>query len=400
MGKGLLGVASAIAVLTLLSKGFGFFRELVVAAGFGAGVAKDAYTAAYIIPAFSLIMLGGLTGPFHTGAQKVMTAMRGRGEDEAVPGVMATILLAVTLIMGALSVVAYFEAPWLIRLVASQASPDVFAMAVAQLRVMSPLVLIGGLVGILCGISNDRGDFTLPSLSPLIASVAVIVAVLWRRGDPMALAWGTMLGGVGQLLLQAPAGVQLLRSGPIRWEFKHAEVHSLFWLLLPASISSTVGTLNVIIGTNFASALPKGQIGIFDYANKLIQLPLGILMTALLIPVFPLLTQAVVAGDQDGLFRRLNQGISTIALSTLPLIAVFVAAGRPIVAVMYQRGAFTSDATKLTYEVLAFAALGIFTYASRDMMIRVFYALDDSRTPLLVSLFSMGTTAAGMWLVI
>lgn len=400
MGKGLLGVASAIAILTLLSKGFGFFRELVVAVSFGAGVAKDAYTAAYIIPAFSLIMLGGLTGPFHTGAQKVMTALRSRGQDEAVPGVMATILLAVTLVMGALSVLAYVAAPAMIRLVASQASPPVFALAVAQLRVMSPLVLIGGLVGILCGISNDRGDFTLPSLSPLVASIAVIAAVLLRPGDGMSLAWGTMFGGVGQFLLQAPAGVQLLRSRPWRWDFGHPEVRSLFWLLLPASISSTIGTLNVIIGTNFASALPPGEIGIFDYANKLIQLPLGILMTALLIPVFPLLTQAVVAGDREALFRRLNQGISTIALATLPLIALFVAAGRPIVAVMYQHGAFKPDATLLTYQVLAFASLGIFTYAARDLMIRVFYALDDSRTPLLVSLLSMGATAAGMALVI
>lgn len=400
MARGVLGIASAIALLTLLSKGFGFGRELVVAAVFGAGNAKDAYTAAYIIPAFSLIMLGGLTGPFHTVTQKIITTLRSRGEDDAVPGVMATIMLSVAGVMGALALAGFFGAPYLIKSVASQMRPEAFELAVRQLQVMSPLILLGALIGILCGISNDRDDFTLPSLSPLVASIAVI-AVILVRPTPMALAWGTLLGGLGQFLLQAPAAVKLFRQGALLpLKFDHPEVKGLWTLLFPASVSSTIGTLNVIIGTNFASSLKAGSMSVFDYANKLIQLPLGILMTALLIPLFPVMTQAVVENDQEKLFSWMNKGLATIAFATLPLIAMFIAVGHPTVAAMYERGAFDRHATDMTYMVLVFGSLGIFTYAARDLFIRVFYAMHDSRTPLMVSLFSMGLTVALMAVLI
>ncbi|MNS24359.1 putative peptidoglycan biosynthesis protein MurJ [compost metagenome] len=401
MARGLLGIASAIALLTLLSKAFGFGRELVVAAVYGAGDAKDAYTAAYIIPAFSLILLGGLTGPFHTVTQKIITTLRTRSEDHEVPAVVATILVAVSAVMGLLAVGAYFGAPWLVRAVASQLHQPAFELAIVQMRVMAPMILIGGLVGVFCGISNDRGDYTLPSLSPLIASLAIIGVILLQP-SPMALAWGTLLGAVGQFLLQAPAAWKLLREGPpvFPLRFKHPEVIGMWGLLLPASVSSTIGTLNVIIGTNFASSLPPGSMSVFDYANKLIQLPLGILMTALLIPLFPMMTQAVVANDHDALFGWMKKGLETIALATIPLMALFVAAGEPTVSVLYERGAFTPEDTRMTYMVLAIGALGIFTYAARDLFIRVFYALHDSRTPLMVSLLSMAMTAGLMALLI
>lgn len=396
MVRGVLGIASAIALLTLLSKGFGFGRELVIAAVFGADIPKDAYTAAYIIPAFSLIMLGGLTGPFHTVTQKILATLRSRGQDAEVPAVMATILLSVAAVMGTLAVGTFFGAPWLVKAVASQIQPATFDLAVLQLQVMAPLVLLGGLIGIFCGISNDRGDYALPSLSPLVASLAVIGVILLQP-SPMALAWGTLLGGVGQFLLQAPAAFKLLRAAtPWPLRFDHPEVIGMWGLLLPASVSSSIGTLNVIIGTNFASSLPQGSMAVFDYANKLIQLPLGILMTALLIPLFPVMTQAVVKGDKPELFRWMNKGLGTIALATLPLMALFVAVGEPTVAVLYERGAFRPEDTYRTYMVLALGSLGIFTYAARDLFIRVFYALNDSRTPLYVSLFSMALTAALM----
>lgn len=402
MSKGLLGVASAIAVVTLLSKAVGFGRELAIAAVFGADVGKDAYTISYIVPAFSLVMLGGLTGPFHTATQKVIATLRQQGRDAEVAGVVAAIAALVTLVMGALSVVAWAAAPWLIRAVAARATDPVFVLAVEQLRVMAPLILLGGWIGILCGVSNDQGDYARPSLSPLVASVAVIAAVLWKA-DPMLLAWGTLVGGVGQVLLQAPAAFRLWRTRPAsapRVDLRHPEVRGIWGVLLPACVSSTVGTVSVIIGTNFASSLPAGSISVFDYANKLIQLPLGILLTALLIPLFPMLTQAAVAGDRAELFRRMNQGLATIGLATFPLIALFIAAGEPLVAVVFQRGAFDATDTKLTAVVLALCSLGIWTYAARDLMIRVFYALDDGRTPLLVSLASLGVTVAAMAAVI
>lgn len=402
MARALLGIASAIALVTLLSKGVGFGRELVIAAIFGADVAKDAYTAAYIIPSFSLIMLGGLTGPFHTAIQKVIATLRQQERGDQIAGVVASIALAVTVAMGLIAIACFVGAPWLARLCAVKASEPVYLLSVAQLQIMAPLILFGGWIGILCGISNDQGDYLRPSLSPLIASLAVVAAILFRP-DPMLLAWGTLIGGVGQVLLQAPAAFKLWRSRPAGapgLDLAHPEVRGIWVVLLPACVSSTVGTIAVLIGTNFASALEAGSISVFDFANKLIQLPLGILMTALLIPLFPLLTQAAVAGDRAELFRRMNQGLMTIGFAIFPLIALFIAAGEPLVAVVYQRGAFDAHDTQMTALVLALCSLGIWAYAIRDLMIRVFYALDDGRTPLMVSVASLAVTTATMAAVI
>lgn len=396
MKGGLWRVAGSIALLTLLSKAFGFGRELVVAAGFGAGVAKDAYTAAYILPAFALVMLGGLTGPFHTGAQKILVTMRQQGEDARVPGVMTAVLCSVGLGMGLLALAVGVGAPWAIHMVASQATPAVHDLAVAQLRLMSPLVLLGAWIGVFCGISNDQQDFKTPSFGPLLASLAVIGVVLVRP-EPMALAWGTLLGGVLQFFLQLPSVVRLYAgSGAAAWkpDFAHPEVRRLWPLLVPAAVASTVGTLNVIIGTNFASSLPPGAMSVYDYANKLLQLPLGVLMTALLIPLFPRLAEAVAGGRKDRLLHFLNRGIETVSLATWPLAALFVTLGEPMVRVLYERGAFDAEATRQTALVLAIASMGLFAYALRDLMVRVFYALDDSRTPLLVSLGSLAATTA------
>ncbi|MEB3198750.1 MAG: murein biosynthesis integral membrane protein MurJ [Candidatus Sericytochromatia bacterium] len=401
MSSSLFGVASTIALLTLLSKGFGFGRELVIAGVFGASVAKDAYTAAYIIPSFSLVMLGGLTGPFHTAAQKVLATLRQQGREDDMPDVMASITLIVSLVLGACALLTYWAAPAAIRLVAFQASDATFDLAVMQLRIMAPLILLGGWIGILCGVSNDQGDFTRPSLSPLIASLAVILAVLLRP-DPLTLAWGTLLGAFGQLILQLPAAWKLW-GGSVhltRLSWRTAEAKSIWHMLLPACVSSGVGTLSVIIGTNFASSLPAGSISVFDFANKLLQLPLGILMTALLIPLFPLLTRAVVAKDDTSLTHHLNRGLTTIAYATFPLMAYFLAGGLPLVTVVYQRGAFDRQDTLATTSVLGICALGIASYAARDLMVRVFYASNDGRTPLLVSVASLALTTLGMALVV
>lgn len=402
MSRSFFGIASVIAGLTLLSKALGFGRELVIAGIFGADVAKDAYTAAYIIPSFALIMLGGLTGPFHTATQRVLATLREGGAHDEAPSVLGAVAVWVTIVMGLLATGCYVLAPMLIGAVASQASPEMSALAVQQLRIMSPLVLLGGWIGVLCGISNDQHDFARPALSPLVASVVIIVAILMQP-SPLVLAYGTLLGGIGQVLLQTPAAFMFWRETKIslsKLPYRHPAVRSVWTILLPACISSGVGTLSVIIGTNFASALAPGSISVFDFANKLIQLPLGILMTALLIPIFPLLTKAVVKQDDTELGLRLSQGLSTIAIATFPLTAIFVVSGYPLVRVIFERGAFDRMDTHATALILGILAAGIAAYAARDLIVRVFYAHNDGRTPLFVSAASLTLTAGGMAAVV
>ncbi len=389
-GRSIFGIASLIAAVTLLAKGVGFGRELVVAAFFGAGSAKDSYTIAYILPAFSLVMLGGLTGPFHTTTQKMIVNLKQQGHaDAAIKNHVASLLLGVTLLLGLFTGLCFAVAPGLIALIAPDATPAVMDLAIAQLRWMSPLILLGGIIGILCGISNEQNDFMTPSLSPLVASVAVILVTLFLAPDPMALAWGTSLGALGQLAIQLPAARRFFSGTRPSITLWNQPVQQAWQLLGPAALGSTIGTLHVMVGTRFAASLNAGSISVFDYANKLIQLPLGILMTALLIPLFPKLAAAASAHDHADLSRWLQRGIETILVLTIPLVALFVAASPSIVHCIYERGAFDHTATEQTAWILTICACGIVPYALRDLLVRAFYALNDGSVPLWTSAASI-----------
>lgn len=389
--RSVLHVAGLIAMLTLLSKGFGFGRELVIADVFGAGMAKDAFTYAYVLPAFALVMLGGLNGPFHTSALTALTRMKAQGQEDECGGVIATLFVGTALFMGLLAGLVYLAAPLLVHTILAPAAPAPVAhLTVMELRIMAPVLLFGGLNGLLCGVANAREQFSVPSLSPMVTSSSVIAAVLIFR-TPVAMALGTFIGAMGQLALQAVPLILTSKSCrlPKPVPLGHPAIRETVHLLLPAVLTSSIGTINVNIGLAFASTLAVGGTSVFDYANKLLQLPLGILLTALLVPLLPAMTRAVADQDRRMLHVWMNRGIQTVAIATFPMTVGAIVLGYPLIRFFFLRGAFTTQAAQLTYLVLAFSAMSLTAYAWRDLLTRVFYAMNDSRRPLIVGIASI-----------
>lgn len=402
----LLRAGTLIAVLALLSKGIGFLREAVIFPVFGAGAARDAYAIAYNgLPALALILLGGLNGPFHLATMACVTRLRAAKDEASIPSVLLTLMALTAAGMGALALAVCFGAPAVIGVIAPKADPEVTRLAIDQLRIMSPLLLIGGLLGVFCGISNVQDRFALPSLSPILSSVAIIGAVLiWRT--PESLAWGTLLGGSLQLIAQ---GIPVARgwkelAGPQHGlklaKVTHPAVGETFRMLVPAMASSSIGTVNVLIATAFASSLAIGVVSRFNAANLLIQLPLGIMLTALLVPMFPVMTKAAAEGDEAGLKTWMNRGFQTIAITALPMTGLLIVLGESAIRLAFERGAFTAADTRETSLILGILAVSIAAYAVRDLFTRVFYAKNKSRTPLMVTLVSIGTTFLFCWLLV
>lgn len=402
----LLRAGTLIAVLALLSKGIGFLREAVIFPLFGAGAARDAYAIAYNgLPALALILLGGLNGPFHLATMACVTRLRAAKDEASIPGVLLTLMALTAVGMGALALVVGLGAPAVIRVIAPQADPEVMRFAIEQLRIMSPLLLIGGLLGVFCGISNVQDRFALPSLSPILSSLAIIGTVLiWRT--PESLAWGTLLGGSLQLLAQ---GI------PVAWGWKelsggkggtrlasirHPAIGETIRMLVPAMASSSIGTLNVMIATAFASSLAIGVVSRFNAANLLIQLPLGIMLTALLVPMFPVMTKAAAEGDEAGLRTWINRGFQTIVIAALPMTGLLIVLGESAIRLAFERGAFTAGDTRQTALILGILALSITAYAIRDLFTRVFYARNQSRKPLMVTTISLASTFGFCWLLV
>ncbi|MFQ3584136.1 MAG: murein biosynthesis integral membrane protein MurJ [Cyanobacteriota bacterium] len=395
--RSLLSVAGLVAGATLLSKGMGFIRQALIAAVYGSGPEYSAFGVAYILPGFLLILLGGINGPFHSAIVSILKKQRDPATDdparwlESISTLVGCLLLLVTLGL-------WWGAEWVVRLNAPGASPEVHALAATQLRIMAPLALLSGLIGIGFGALNAAEHYVLPALSPLISSLAVIgilLALGWT-GIPSLIAWGTLVGAVAQWLAQVPLQMRLGLGRPrLRFEWGSPQVRAVGLLMVPAVISSGMIHINVYVDLFFASFVPGDRtIGNLGYAQLLVQTPLGILSNMVLVPLMPLYAQ--LAGDVTRwpeLRQRIRQSLMMTAILTLPLSMLLVALAEPIVQVAYQRGRFTAEVTQEVAALLMAYGLGMSCYLLRDVLVRIFYALEDGATPLRISGIAIGLNA-------
>ncbi|MEN9230735.1 MAG: murein biosynthesis integral membrane protein MurJ [Thermostichus sp. DG02_5_bins_236] len=395
--RSLLSVAGLVAGATLLSKGMGFVRQALIAAIYGSGPEYSAFGVAYILPGFLLILLGGINGPFHSAIVSILKKRRDPATDdparwlESISTLVGCLLLLVTLGL-------WWGAEWVVRLNAPGASPEVHALAATQLRIMAPLALLSGLIGIGFGALNAAEHYALPALSPLISSLAVIgilVALGWT-GIPSLIAWGVLAGAVAQWLAQVPLQMRLRLGQPrLRFEWGSPQVRAVGLLMLPAVISSGMIHINVYVDMFFASFVPGDRtIGNLGYAQLLVQTPLGILSNMVLVPLMPLYAQ--LSGDRarwPELRQRIRQSLMITAILTLPLSMLLVALAEPIVQVAYQRGRFTAEVAQEVAALLMAYGLGMSCYLLRDVLVRIFYALEDGITPLRISSMAIGLNA-------
>ena len=410
MARSLKGIAVVVTLGTLLSKVGGLVRQLVIAAAFGVGAAYDAYNYAYVLPGFLLILLGGINGPFHSAMVSVLS----RRPREEGAHILAALNTTVSSLLLAVTVLLVLAADPLITLVGPGLSSELHAIAVVQLQVMAPMALLAGLIGLGFGSLNAADEFWIPAISPLMSSLALMVGVglLWWQlggqiGSPsfamlggLVLAAATLVGAFAQWLIQLPA---LMRQGLARfklvWDWKHPGVREVWRVMGPATLSSGMLQINVFTDLFFASGIVGAAAGL-GYANLLVQTPLGLISNALLVPLLPTFARLTAPDDQPQLLARIRQGLMLSTASMVPIGALFIALGTPIVALVYERGAFDASAAQLVAALLMAYGLGMPAYLGRDVLVRVFYALGDGTTPFRSSLAGIGVNVIFDWLLV
>ncbi|MBX9692080.1 MAG: murein biosynthesis integral membrane protein MurJ, partial [Cyanobacteria bacterium] len=422
-----------VAVLSFLSKFFGLARDIVVLGAFGA--AADAYNYACLFTNNILVLFGGLGGPFHSTSVSILSA---RKTEEAARDLVGQLLFITSASLCAITILMWIFAPQLVALVVPAqelSEPDrlrLWAEIVPILRIMSPMVLIAGLVGLGAGISNSYKEFFWPSLSPAVANIAIIVAVLlwwlvpgvsrdagahlagmagsclgmmqklssgtgfWQISSilqcflwmPIAglliLGVGTLVGAIGQLFVQLPG---MMRAKPRFSNFKlTAGLKEYLIMLGPATISTSVGQINVYIDSFFVSSLEPGSMSAIVNANRLIQLPLGVLLTAMLVPILPRFTEQIASGEVEEMKKELSKSLRIVWFLVIPLVTMLLAIPEPIVKLLFERGQFGEEMRYLVVTALMFLVPQAFFYIPRDLVTRAFYAHQDSTTPFRVGM--------------
>jgi putative peptidoglycan lipid II flippase len=403
--RSLAGIAGIVAAATLISKLFGLVRQQVVAAAFGLGAAADAFNYAYTIPGFLLILLGGINGPFYSA---VVSVLAKRKQEEAAP-LVETIMTLVGGVLLIIAIILFLFAPNIIDLFAPGLrlldKELVREIAIRQLRIMTPMALLAGLIGIGFGVLNAANQFWLPSISPLFSSVTVIIGlgILYLQiGNKISAPEYAMIGGIVlagstvagailqwlvQVIVQARSGLGRFR---LRFDFHQPGVKEVVKIMLPATFSSGMLQINLYTDLFFASLIPVvGVAAGLASASLLVQTPLGIISNVILVPLLPIFSRLTEPQDWHELKLRIRQGLVLSAFTMLPLGALMVTLALPIVRVVYERGAFNFDNSALVSSLLVANGLGMFIYLARDVLVRVFYALGDGGTPFRISMFNI-----------
>jgi putative peptidoglycan lipid II flippase len=397
--RSLSGIAGIVAVATLISKVFGLVRQQAIAAAFGVGAAVDAYSYAYVIPGFLLILLGGINGPFHSA---IVSVLAKRDKSEAGP-IVETITTLVGAILLLVTIVLILFSGFFIDLVGPGLRPEVRAIAIQQLQIMAPMAVLAGLIGIGFGTLNAADMYWLPSVSPLFSSITLIgglgilalqlgsqiTAPKYVLLGGMVLAWGTLSGAILQWLVQLGAqwrsGMGTLR---LRFNWKLPGVDEVLRVMGPATLSSGMLQINVYTDLFFASTI-QGAAAAMSYAGLLVQTPLGIISNVILVPLLPVFSRLAAPENWPELKVRIRQGLLLTAITMLPLSALMVTLAVPIVKVVYERGAFKNQASQLVASLLIAYGIGMFVYLGRDVLVRVFYALGDGETPFRISIVNI-----------
>lgn len=397
--RSLSSIAGIVGIATLISKVVGLVREQIVAAAFGVGAVANAYAYAYVIPGFLLILLGGINGPFHSALVSVLAK---REQKDSAP-LIETVTTLVTTVLLLVTIVLIIYASVFIDLIAPGLDAQVRDIAILQFRVMAPLAVFAGLVGIGFGSLNASNQYWLPSLSPLFSSLTIILGVgglYWYLGDSInepeylrlgsfVLAITTLAGGVWQWLAQQISQVKSGISGfRLRFDWGREGVNDIMRVMIPATLSSGMLHINVYTDLYFASYLENAAAAM-RYANFIVLTPVGIISNVILVPFLPIFSRLTAPENWLELKDKIRQGLVLSALTMLPFTAIFCALSEPIVKIIYQRGVFQSDASATVSPVLVAYGLGMFFYLARDVLVRVFYALGDGQTPFKISILNI-----------
>ena len=380
--------AGVIALGNIASRVLGLVREMVKSDLFGAGPNVDALNVAFRIPIMLYDLLAG--GMISSALVPVLSDYAEPERREELWRLMSVLLGTVCGVVCLFVVAGEILAPYLTRLSAGGLSLDDLGLATTLLRLMLPGVLFLSVASVLTGALYALKRFTLPAFTAVAFNAAIVVMalLLGRRWGVRSMALGLLLGAVCQVVLQLPG----LRDARLRLAFDlgHPALRRIIQLYLPILLGLVVDNLlAVLLSYNLASHIGESRISWMEYAATIIQVPLGLVVTAVSIATLPTLSRQAAADEREPFRATLVKGLRLVLSLVIPAAVGLYVLAYPIVALIFGHGDFTPDDTMATAGALQYALLGLLFAAVDQPLILAFYARKDTLTPALVG---VGTT--------
>ena len=382
--RNLAAQGSVVASMTGLSRISGFARDVALSHFLGAGGMADAFFVAFRIPnAFRRLFA---EGAFAQAFVPVLAEYRA-GDRRALEAFVSRMTGNLTFVLGVVTAAGVFGAPGLVLLFAPgfHGDPQRFALAVEMARITFPYLAFISLTAFAGAVLNSFNRFALPAFTPVVLNGALILSALVAApafsAPALALAWGVCCAGAAQLLLQLPS---LQRLGLLRWPrlgWRHAGVRKTGRLLVPAAFAASVNQINGLVGGILASLLATGSISWLYYADRLMELPVGLVAVALGTVLLPSLSRLHVKEDRAGFAATLDWGFRVGALLGLPAATALFALALPLHATIYRHGAFSAADAAMAAVALQAFAVGLPAHVLAKVAAPGYFARQDTRAP-------------------
>ncbi len=380
---------AVIGFFTLLSRISGFVRDVLMANLIGASWLSDAFFVAFKLPNFfrRIFAEGALNAAFVPSFSSLLAS----GGREAALRFASDIMSILLLVLLALNAVFILLMPWITPIFAPGFTddPEKFTLTVALSQITFPYILFISLVSLLGGILNSFGKFAAPAASPILLNLCMIGGMLWLRTytdtPAHALAWSVFIAGWVQLVwlvaicLQGNMMPRLMRPALTQ------NVKKMLLLMAPAALGSGVQQLNLLIDVIIASTIPEA-VSYLYYADRITELPIGIIGVAVGTALLPMLSRQIEAKDKKAVQKSMNRALELVLLFGLPATAACIAIAEPIIRVLYFHGAFTSeDLSEVVPTLMAFG-IGLPAFLAVKVFAPGFFASKDTKTPLKIAL--------------
>ncbi|WP_343575015.1 murein biosynthesis integral membrane protein MurJ [Pseudomonas sp.] len=392
----LLKSLAAVSSMTMISRVLGFVRDTIVARMFGAGMATDAFFVAFKLP--NLLRRIFAEGAFSQAFVPILAEYKTQQGEEATRTFIAYVSGLLTLILALVTALGILAAPWVIWVTAPGFvdSPEKFELTSALLRVTFPYILLISLASLAGAILNTWNRFSVPAFVPTLLNVSMILFSLFLTPyfDPpiMALGWAVLAGGLAQLLYQLP---HLKKIGMLvlpRINLRDSGVWRVMKQMGPAILGVSVSQISLIINTIFASFLVAGSVSWMYYADRLMELPSGVLGVALGTILLPSLAKTYASDDRHEYSRLMDWGLRLCFLLVLPCSLALAVIAEPLTVALFQYGKFSAHDALMTQRALIAYAVGLLGIILVKVLAPGFYARQNIKTPVKIALFTLVST--------
>ncbi|MER3430295.1 MAG: murein biosynthesis integral membrane protein MurJ [Blastocatellia bacterium] len=413
-GRTIARSAGIVSIAVMFSRIFGLVREMVFARYFGAGFLYDAYVVAFRIPNVlrDLFAEGALSAAF----VKVFTDYQIHKGEAAAWRLASLVFNALAVVMSIICILGIVFSRRFIDLIADGFSPEKAALAATLTQIMFPFILLVALAAVAMGVLNTKGIFGIPASASTVFNIASIIFGLglayWLSGGGwsgttekdaipdaasqwaiIGMAIGTLIGGAAQFAVQVPSLFRIgFRFSPAL-SFVDEGVRKVISLMTPAILGTSAVQINVLVNTYFVSGIDGAQ-GWLSYAFRLMQFPIGLFGVAVGTASIPVLSRLAAQRKISEFRDTLSSSINLVFLMTLPSACGLIVLGEPIIRLIYERGRFDAAATEMTAAALIGYSIGLTGYAAIKILSPAFYALDDAKIPMIISVASIAVNFA------